>query len=228
MPLHTVAEPSLRPTRFLDFDHPAVGDFARRSAGDGSPREMAIRLYLGVRDGIRYDPYSFGLDPESYRASRCLSAGAGFCVHKAILLAACARAVGIPARLGYGNVRNHLTSPRLSAMMGSDVFRWHGYVSLRLDGRWVKATPAFDYSLCDRFGVRPLDFDGVEDSVFHPHDAGGRRHMEYLDELGEFDDFPQEPFFADMRRHYPKMIAMLEGDDDPTLRGADGAFRPES
>lgn len=200
----------LQPTRFLDFDDPAVARFAETRAGSGSPREKAVRLNLAVRDGIPYDPYSFGLSPGLYKASQCLAAGSGFCVPKAILLAACARAVGIPARLGYANVRNHLTSPRLSALMGSDIFRWHGYASLFIDGKWVKATPAFDTGLCKRFGVRPLDFDGTEDSVFHQFDESGRRHMEYLDHLGEYDDFPFDLLMADMRVHYPRMVAILE------------------
>lgn len=213
----------LHPTRFLDFDSSDVADFARVSAGTGGPREKAVRLNLAVRDGIRYDPYSFVLDPDGYRASHCLSAGAGFCVPKAILLAACARAVGIPSRLGYANVRNHLTSPRLSELMGSDIFRWHGYALLFIDGQWLKATPAFDLGLCERFGVRPLEFDGTGDSVFHQFDETGRRHMEYLDELGEYDDFPQARFFADMRRYYPRMIEMLEGGE--ALRRSDASDR---
>ncbi|WP_274631191.1 transglutaminase-like domain-containing protein [Arvimicrobium flavum] len=217
-------EVSLRPTQFIDFDSPAVRDFAHDVAGMGPTREKAVRLNLAVRDRVRYDPYSFNLDPDHYRASRCLAAGAGFCVHKAILLAACARAVGISARLGYANVRNHLTSPRLSALMESDVFRWHGYVSLHLGGSWVKATPAFDLGLCRKFGVTPLEFDGAHDSVFHPYDSAGRRHMEYLEQIGEFDDFPQDLFFADMRQHYPKMIAMMEGRPGSPLREADRAF----
>src|SRR5215470_17689442 len=51
---------------------------------------------------------------------------------------------------------------------------------LHLDGRWVKATPLFDRALCERFGVRPLEFDGRADSLFHAFDAAGRRHMEYV------------------------------------------------
>lgn len=202
-------EQYLQPTRFLDFSHPSVQTFAEIHAGDGNARDKSIRLNLAVRDGIRYDPYSFELTADTYKASNCLAKGAGFCVPKAILLAACARAVGIPARLGYANVRNHLTSPRLSALMGSDVFRWHGYASLFIEGRWVKATPAFDIGLCRRFGVNPLDFDGTGDAVFHEFDASGRRHMEYLDHLGEYDDFPFDLLIADMHLYYPRMIEML-------------------
>lgn len=218
----------LQPTRFLDFDTPAVRAFAQQHAGTGSPREMAVRLNLAVRDGIRYDPYSFRLEPARYAASDCLAAGSGFCVPKAILLAAAARAVGIPAKLGYADVRNHLTSPRLAELMRSDVFRWHGYAALFIDGRWLKATPAFDAGLCARFGVKPLEFDGTGDSVFHAFDASGRRHMEYLRDIGEFDDFPYEPFAADMREHYAHLLSQIEARDRKAAAALDTDFAPRA
>lgn len=202
---------TLAPTAFIDSASEAISGFVAEHAGTGSDRERAIRLYLAVRDTIRYDPYSFRLEPARYVASDCLAAGAAFCVPKAILLAAVARAAGIPARLGFANVRNHLTSPRLAALMGSDLFRWHGYTSLHIDGKWVKATPAFNLALCQRFGVSPLEFDGREDSVFQPFDQSGRRHMEYVDIIGEFDDFPYDRFAADMKLYYPALLATHEG-----------------
>src|SRR6476646_2029079 len=113
---------TLARTPFLDFDHPDVAGFARRAAGDGSDREKAVRLYRAVRDGIRYDPYSFHLAPDWLSASRTLQAGVGWCVPKAVLLAACCRAERIPARLGFADVKNHLATERLLQMMGSDLF----------------------------------------------------------------------------------------------------------
>ena len=64
--------------------------------------------------------------------------------------------------------------------MGTDLFVYHGYTDLCLDGKWVKATPAFNLALCTRFRVKPLEFDGRDDSIFHPFDEDDRRHMEYL------------------------------------------------
>src|SRR6266508_1541622 len=168
--------------RFVDSDSPPIVAFAEASIGkveDGIA--LAQLLYTAVRDGIIYDPYLDLGDPANYRASAVLAAGRGFCVGKAALLAACARAAGIPARVCYADVKNHLTSPRLYERNNrSDVFRWHSYTALWLDGRWVKATPAFDLTLCRRVGIKPLDFDGRSDSLFHPFDRQGRRHMEYL------------------------------------------------
>ncbi len=198
------------PTRFLDFDDGEVATFARRAAGEGTARERAVRLYYAVRDGIRYDPYDFHVAPGWLTASHTLRAGIGWCVPKAVLLAACCRAERIPARLGFADVKNHLATVRLLEMMGSDLFIWHGYVSMLLDGRWVKATPAFNVEMCRRFGVLPLEFDGTADSLLHPFDARGQRHMEYVRDRGLFDDLPHEALEADLRRAYPKLIALVE------------------
>ena len=74
--------------------------------------------------------------------------------------------------------------------MQSDVFVWHGYSSILLDQKWIKATPAFNLELCQRFGLKSLEFDGTEDSIYHPFHLEGRRHMEYLTLRGEFTDVP--------------------------------------
>jgi len=195
----------LRPGHFVDSDAPAVRAFAERAcAGARDPRERAVALYYAVRDGWRYDPYSAGADPDAYRASRVVETRAAFCIPKAILLAAAARASGIPARVGFADVRNHLASEKLRARMGgSDLFVFHGFTELWLGAGFVKATPAFDRGLCDRFGVKPLEFDGSADSLLHPFDVEGRRHMEYVRDRGSFLDFPFEAMRAAFREEYP-------------------------
>lgn len=196
--------PYLEPGRYVDSDHPAVVAFARQHADDTlSPRERAVRLYYAVRDGFRYDPYDFNTTPRGLQASHVIETERGFCVPKATLLAAAARAVGVPARLGYADVRNHLTSARLMAIMGTDLFVFHGYTELWLDGQWVKATPAFNRTLCDKAGIHPLEFDGRADAIFHEFDASGRRHMEYVNERGHFADLPRDLFLKTLREHYP-------------------------
>lgn len=195
----------LAPTWFLDSDDADLAAYARAAAaGAASERARARGLYYAVRDDIRYDPYGFDTSRAGFRASRCLEAGRGFCITKAALLAACARAVGMPARLGYGDVRNHLATAKLLETMGTDLFVWHGYVELWIDGRWVKATPAFNRELCARFGVRSLEFDGRSDSLFHPFDVTGRKHMEYVRQHGHFADLPYDQIMAAWRAHYPQ------------------------
>ena len=194
---------ALTPTPTVDSDHPSVVAFAEeRSKGARTDVERAVKLYYAVRDEVRYDPYKILLTVPGLRASHTLAAKRAWCVPKAVLLAACCRALGIPARLGYADVRNHLSTERLRRFMGSDVFYWHGYTSIRLGGNWVKATPAFNIELCENFRIRPLEFDGTEDSIYHPFDLEGRRHMEYVRFRGEYDDVPIQRIMASFVKHY--------------------------
>jgi transglutaminase-like putative cysteine protease len=196
----------LEPGRFVDSDNPAVIAFARRViAGTADPLVRACRLYYAVRDEIIYDPYRDFADPDTFRGSATLAAGRGFCVGKAALLAAAARVAGIPAQVGFADVRNHLATPRLIALMGSGEFIYHGYAALHLDGRWLKATPTFNLTLCEKFGVKPLEFDGSGDALFHPFDIQGRRHMEYVRDHGQFADVPIDTIMTAFRAFYPAM-----------------------
>ena len=205
-----MTDPTIASTPFLDFDNPQVAEFAHRSAGTGSDRERAVRLYYAVRDGIRYDPYAFRVSPDWLRASRTLLAGFGWCVPKSILLASCCRAEGIPARLGFADVRNHLATDRLLRLMDTPDFLWHGYVGIYLDGRWVKATPSFNVEMCRRFGVKTLEFDGTQDSLLQPYDERNRLHMEYLRDRGLYNDLPYEEAARDWRTGYARLIEAAE------------------
>ena len=214
-----------RPGRLVDSDHPDIIAYARRVAGEGSDREKALRLYYAVRDDLRYDPYTTPMKRDAYRASTTLAAGHGYCVNKAGLMAAVCRAVGIPARVGYADVRNHMTTRRLAELMGCDTFYYHGYTDVWLDGRWVKATPAFNKGLTDKFGLKPLDWDGVSDSIYHPFDLSGRRHMEYLAYRGVFADIPFDEIRDAFRHYYPRLAQLQE---NMPLGGAlDGDFGAE-
>lgn len=193
-------------TEFIDHGHRDVREFVERSL-EGldslSPTQTVVRLFERVRDGIRYDPYRCSRSPDDYRASQIARTESNWCVPKSILLCAAARSLDIPARLGFADVRNHLTTERLRAAMGTDVFMWHGYTEVLLDERWFKLSTAFNLELCERFGVGVLHFDGTDDALMHPFDTSGRRHMEYLRSHGSFDDLPLERILADFDRHYP-------------------------
>jgi len=204
------------PGRFVDSNAPEVVAFARQAAAGASRGEIetAVSIYRAVRDGIVYDPYVDFSDQANFCASKVLAAGRGFCVGKSALLAAAARALGIPARVGYADVRNHLTSPKLYHRIKTDVFLWHSYTDLYVNGVWAKATPAFDSALCQRLGLAPLEFDARHDSLFQPFDRQGRRHMEYLRDRGTFADVPFAAMVADFRAAYPSLMggAALSGD----------------
>jgi len=206
----------LRPTRFINSDHPAVIAFAQTAVGEAD-RDMdrAIRIFYAVRDQIKYDPYCLDLSRDKFKASMVLDRKAGYCVEKALLLAAAARSLGIPGRLRFADVRNHLTTARLKEIMKTDLFIYHGYTEMFLNSRWVKATPTFNLSLCERFGVKPLDFDGVHDAIFHEFDRKGNRHMEYVHDHGPFADLPYDLIMDTFRKHYP--IYFTQGES--TLAG---------
>ena len=184
-------EKYLAAASIIDSDDPRIRSFAREIGSDvGDPVDRAVRLYLAVRDRIRYDPYYPFHRPEFYRAGYVLEAGRGFCIPKVALLCAAARASGIPARPGFATVRNHLATPQLLEFIGSDIFTYHGYAELFLEGKWVKATPAFNRELCERHGVAPLEFTGREDSIFQAFSSDGKKFMEYLEFHGTFSDIP--------------------------------------
>lgn len=199
-------QPYLQPTYFIDSDSPAVIEFAQSIVGQAqSDIEKGVSLYYAVRDQIRYSPYGIVFEPNVFKASWLLEKKVGFCIQKANLLAAAARVVGIPSRLGFADVRNHLATDRLIALMRTDEFFYHGYTELYLDGKWVKATPAFNLALCERFEVKPLEFGGKADSIFHPFDMVGNKHMEYLRDHGQFADLPFERMVNAFHEGYPHL-----------------------
>ncbi|MEU8570273.1 transglutaminase-like domain-containing protein [Streptomyces pathocidini] len=222
------------PTEFLDYEHPDVQDFLAHSGIDPStpPAEQAVRLYYAVRDGIHYEVYGTGLSREALRASSVARAGQGFCLHKSVLYAAAVRAVGVPSRLVYADVRNHLASERLKRMVGGEVFH-HGLVSVHLGGRWLRVTPVFNALLCRLYGMTPLEFDGTASSTYHPYDADGDdgKRMEFLRDYGAYDDLPYELLMERMRVRHPGMFAGGDtvvgtgslADEAPGLPAADGS-----
>ena len=99
----------------------------------------------------------------------------------------------------------HEFQSKLAELMGTDLFIYHGYVALWLDGRMFKVTPAFNSELCERFGVRQLIFDGNSDALFHEFDTNSQRHMEYVNDRGWFADPPIGQLLQDFRATYPKL-----------------------
>jgi transglutaminase superfamily protein len=207
----TLSNKLLIPTEFLDYDHDVVREFVQRTLPDGgagmSDIEGARALYYAVRDTIHYEVYGADLSRHGLKASSTISRGLGFCVHKSIVYAAVMRSVGVPSRIYYGDVRNHLASPRLEELMGGNVFTFHSLTTLYLNGKWVRATPVFNKMLCKLYQIKPLDFDGHNDSMYHPYDEEGRRHMEFLRSHGDFDDVPYEMVVGGIRKAHPRLFA---------------------
>jgi len=208
----------LAATPFIDSQDPVVREFAHSAvAGTSTERERVRALFAAVRDEIRYDPYTISSDPGDYRASVVIGRAVAWCVPKAVVLTAAARALGIPARLGFSDVRNHLQSPRLAEVMATDVFLFHGYTEMYVGGAWRKATPAFNATLCERFGVAPLEFDGTGDALLHPFTGDGSRHMEYVRERGVYLDLPLERILSEFAATYPRPLRRSSEAEDPAF-----------
>ncbi|HEX7664025.1 MAG TPA: transglutaminase family protein [Polyangiaceae bacterium] len=214
----TSASPALlAPTRFLDSDHPAVVAFAKNAVGDArTDAEKTARLFRAVRERLRYDPYTITFDPKDYVASHVLAQERTYCIPKAVLLAAAARAAGLPAQLGFADVKNHLSSQKLLDTLGSDLFAFHGYAEVWVDGTPYKLTPAFNESLCARFGVPALDFDPAApaDALLQAFDGEGRKYMEYLADRGTFVDLPFEHIMSSFRTLYPGLEGHVRAHDE--------------
>jgi transglutaminase-like putative cysteine protease len=199
--------PLLTETQFLDFNSAEVAEFVAKHAGTGDQKDRAVRLFYAVRDRIHYEIYNADLSASGMRASAILSRGSGLCIHKSVVYAATLRRIGIPARLWFTDVQNHLCSERLAQIMGGRVFHYHCLVSLKLGDRWLRATPVFNRRLCQLYRMTPLDFDGESDCVHHPFDESGQKNMEILKDHGEFDDLPHGMILAGLRRTHGALFA---------------------
>ncbi|MEZ4319383.1 MAG: transglutaminase family protein [Myxococcota bacterium] len=198
-------DPFLMPNAFVDSDHPAVIAFAEAHAPGLSGVDAAVALYLAIRDGWRYNPWRVRFTRADYTASGVVlrdRAEGGHCIDKALLLAATCRVKGIPSKLHFADVRNHIGTAKLEQKLGTDLLVFHGYAELYLDGRWVAATPAFNKELCAMLGVEPLEFDGRNDSIFQEYDPVAGRFMEYVADHGSHADIPFERMIAAWKVHY--------------------------
>lgn len=196
-------QPFLTATAIIDSENQRVRNYAMDAIqGVKDPVEMAAKIYLTVRDNILYDPYSPFYLPEHYRAGYVIKRGRSFCVPKASLLCALGRACGIPSRVGFADVRNHLATKQLIDYIGSNLFVYHGFVEFYLEGKWLKATPAFNKDLCKRHHVPPLEFNGREDSLFQAYNLENQKFMEYVNFYGVYVDIPVDEIVAGWKKFY--------------------------
>lgn len=203
-------ESYLQRSYFFDFDDKGIQKFVQKHTESDDSRQKAMDLYHAVRDGWRYNPYNLHVNKEAWKASEILERTDGHCLDKSILLVACLRTVGIPARLHLAKVKNHIAVERIIEKFQNDELTPHGMVDLYLDGEWLKVSPAFNSELCDKMGVDSLDFDGYHDSVFHEFSKEGSKFMEYIEDYGHFEDVPLDFIFTNMQENYPLFSKMLE------------------
>ena len=195
----------LQETSFLNYSHANFSTFLVGFTSAESPKLTAIALYEKVRDAFLYDPYHLHLTENALQGSQILTKKRAWCVEKAIVLCASARRLGIPARLGYAVVVNHIGVERLLQYLRRPEIVFHGYVELYLENRWVKCTPSFDRNICRMTGVPPLVWDGERDSLFQAY-AGESQFMEYVHDYGSFEDVPLTLMKLEMQKYYPHLF----------------------
>jgi len=194
-------------TNFFDFQQKSIQQLVASLLSDTlSETEKTIIIYEKVRDDWKYDPYNISLSKTRYRASYIAQQDSGNCVEKSILLIACLRSLGIPARLHLGKVKNHIAVERLTEKFGSNELTPHGMVNVYLNGTWLKLSPAFNSSLYEKLNVEPLEFDGVNNSFLQPYNSEGTRFMEYTDDYGHFEDVPVDFMVQNIKEHYPHIF----------------------
>lgn len=196
---------------FTDSNHPDVQQLTHRVVkGIAQPEQQCIALFNYIRDRFKYNPYHIVLQPDALKASYLLQKESGYCVEKSNLMAACARVLGIPARLGYSNVRNHLGTDKIEQYLKTDVMVFHGFAEIYLHRKWIKLTPVFNKELCAKYNVDVLQFDGHNDAIFQEKDKSGKLFMEYLHHYGTFQDVPFDLFKSELRRFYPHLFVRPE------------------
>ena len=200
-------EETLKTTFYMDWEHPLIQEKAKELTAGLSQEDdigKAIKLFYFVRDGIRYsvkDSYEAS-NKENLKSSLTVEKGYAFCIPKAILLASLARAVGIPSRLHYVDIVNHMTSESLKKQMGSNIFIFHGFTELYINNRWVEANCAFDKDLCLRKNFPAVDFDGVKDGLFASTNKDGLPFVEYIKDRGNYNDCPHQEIMETWAREY--------------------------
>lgn len=195
----------LKDTDFLDYHNPAFEEFTREINKDQKDISIASQIYYLVRDSFLYDPYHLDLTHSGLKASNVLNKNRAWCVEKSSVMAACTRKFGIPSRLGYATVTNHIGVDKLTSFLKTDLIVFHGFVELYLQNRWIKCTPAFDKRICRISNVTPLDWDGLSDSLFQEFDKG-MRFMEYKHFYGVFNDVPIKLMNSEMKKFYPHLF----------------------
>jgi len=195
----------LRSTPILEVNDKSTKELIADIDLSKSKKEQAVALYYKVRDGFIYNPYHLDLRPEALKSSTISKKSRAWCVEKSIVMATGLRALGIPSKLGYGIVINHIGVEKLTQALRREEIVFHGYVSAYIDGKWVKSTPAFDPLICKVSGVEPLEWDGEEDALFQAY-QGSQKFMEYTHFYGEFDDVPVDLMNAEMEKYYPHLF----------------------
>ncbi|MGB3466953.1 MAG: transglutaminase family protein [Cyclobacteriaceae bacterium] len=201
----------LRSTYYFDYNETSVQDMVKEFR-NLPQREQISGLFLKVRDGWRYNPYVIYTKKDKYKASFLVDQHEGHCVDKSTLFIAGLRALEIPARLRLAKVVNHIATEKLTSLLGSNYIAPHGIVEVFSNDQWTKASTAFNQSLCEKYNVAPLYYDGTEDAMIQAYTQKDEKYMEYVEDYGHFDDLPFDFIFESFKTNYPQLIDKLKSD----------------
>ncbi len=209
----------LFPGTYLDSDHQKVVEYTHSVVGlESDPVEQIKLLFSDIRDRFKYDPYNLNLSKEGIKSSNLLRRNYGYCIEKSGLLVSTARVLGIPGRMAFANVKNHIGTAKLEAILETNLLVFHGYAEIYLQEKWIKLAPIFNTSLCEKLGVETLDFNGQNDAVFQEYDKKGGKFMEYVHEYGSFNDIPYDMFISELMKHYPHLANHLSERKDLNIQ----------
>src|ERR1051325_3003516 len=182
---------SLQPGYCIDSDSTEVAATAAKLTHRcRSARERASRLFDFVRDEIRYNFAPKVGHRRDFKASHTLALGNGFCMQKAALYAALCRASGIPARIGFQNIRDYKITGRFQELMGTNELWGHGMNAVYLDGHWFAVDCTLDGGLVERKNYRLVEFSGRSDALLPKTDRAGKPHFTILKQRGFYNDTP--------------------------------------
>lgn len=199
-----VSSKYLEPTFFIDSKSEVITKLVEKIGESANQAVDIVKSSFNyVRDKIKYTVETVQHDsPTDMKASTTVLREKGFCIQKAVALAALLRANNIPARLHFADIINHRSPPYLQELMGTNVFVFHGYTEVYLEKRWIKLTPAFDTSLCEKHKLPVCTFNGVDDAIFPSHDNSGNLFVEYVNDRGVNADLPYQEIFDTFSSYY--------------------------
>jgi hypothetical protein len=185
-------EEFLASTPFVESEHDAIVDRVRSlGLSELSPRARAARLFEHVRTDVRYE-FMAKFHRDDYVASKIVASNQGFCVQKAVLLAALGRAAGIPTAIVLCDMRDHALPEKLVRTIGTDVMHHHGLNAFFLEGAWVTVDASLDPKFLDKKRYPRVPFDGTADALLPAETVDGARAAEYLVIHGRYADLPFE------------------------------------
>lgn len=165
-------EEFLKTTKSSDFNKAFVKNKALEIIGDSkSDSEKAISIFNWMKDNIK-----FAISSTDAKASRTLKKGYGECANRTVLHITLLRAVGIPARARYADIKSELLIPIIPAFLFSKLPPKLGHIwpECYIDNKWISCETFYDTALYEKMleknmitkdQVPTINWDGKTDLI---------------------------------------------------------------